>query len=150
MQRQALRNRFRLRRAAEHPEQSEGQARGQGGCQRRLRRHDGDGDPEHPRFKTGDTRIEARIEARFKEAETRIEVGFRRQAGADGASSFRASFRLLFLDAGRLERPRVGERIEFGVRIDDSHAAAITRRGASGKRGGVPLSPRPVASVCDT
>ena len=122
MQRQALRNRFRLRRAAEHPEQPEGQARGQGGGQRRLRRHDGDGAPEHPRFETGDTRIEARIEARFKEAETGIEIGLRGRAGADGASSFR----LLFLDAGRLECPRVGERIEFRIRIDDSHAAAIT------------------------
>ena len=134
-------NRFRLRRAAEHPEQSEGQARGQGGGQRRLRQHDGYGDPEHPRFKTGnthfhtgDTRIDARIEARFKEAETRIEVGLRGQASTDGASSFRVSFRLLFLDASLLERPRIGERIEFRVCIDDGHTTTITRRGDSGKR----------------
>ena len=117
-----------------------------------MRQHDGDGDSEHPRFETRDTRIDARIEARFKAvdtridthfeavdtrieaAEPRIEVGFRGQAGPDSAGGLGMGFRLPFLDAALPERPRVGERIEFGVRIGDGHAATITRREDSGKR----------------
>ena len=124
-----------------------------------MRQHNGDGDSEHPRFETRDTRIDARIEARFEAvdtridthfeavdthfeavdtrieaAEARIEVGFRGQAGPDGAGGLGVGFRLPFLDAALPEGPRVGERIEFGVRIGDGHAATITRREDFGKR----------------
>ena len=106
-----------------------------------MRQHDGDGDSEHPRFETRDTRIDARIEARFEAvdtrieaAEPRIEVGFRGQTGADGAGGLGMGFRLPFLDAALPERPRVGERVEFGFCVGDGHAATITRREDSGKR----------------
>ena len=127
-----------------------------------MRQHNGDGDSEHPRFETRDTRIDARIEARFEAvdtrinthfeavdtrieaAEPRIEVGFRGQAGADGAGGLGMCFRLSFLDAALPERPRVGERVEFGFCVGDGHAATITRREDSGKRVRRFLRQRPI------